>query len=243
MSLQRRCSGPSYLTPLAPQVSGSTDLLKPPMGRGKLGKRRQCPWPCRLFGAIDIDDKPVMTQTIPQAAWWKGLSSSSHEILLKKHSQCLDLIFLCGVFQVTLSPPGVFLPWFSVPRRTARALPLNEWVSRRCRAFTLPHLPSCVALTIRAWSRRTWRWTADQSMARQFTSLWEAAPANVFAVICFASLLCLPSFLVTKDQTEVGSLSRGMILFCYAIPIRSITERPSLFPFSFARNPIGRPCG
>ena len=28
-----------------------------------------------------------------------------------------------------------------------------------------------------------------------------------------------------------------------AIPLRSITERHSLFPFSFARNLIGRPCG
>jgi hypothetical protein len=80
-------------------------------------------------------------------------------------------------------------------------------------------------------------------MVRQFTSLWEAAPANVFAVICFASCICLPSFLVMKDQTEVCSLSRGMLLFCHAIPIRSITERHSLFPFSFARNPIDRPCG
>ena len=51
--------------------------------------------------------------------------------------------------------PGVFLPWFSVTRLTANAFPLKEWVSRRCKAFTLPHLPSCVAFTIRAWSRRT----------------------------------------------------------------------------------------
>jgi hypothetical protein len=49
-------------------------------------------------------------------------------------------------------------------------------------------------------------------MVRQFISLWEAAPANVFAVICFASLICLPSFLVLKDQTEVGSLSCAMMV-------------------------------
>src|SRR5712692_8562505 len=155
----------------------------------------------------------------------------------------MAVVFCPGVFQVSPSTPGVRLPVFSVTRRTARALPLNEWVSRRCSAFTLPHLPSCVALTIRAWSRRTVRWTVDQLMLCQFTSVWEAAPANVFAVICFASLLCLPSFLVLKDQTEVCSLSCRMMLFCHAIPIRSLTERRSLFPFSFARNPLGHPCG
>src|SRR5271157_296868 len=80
-------------------------------------------------------------------------------------------------------------------------------------------------------------------MVRQFTSVWEAAPANVFAVICLASCICLPSFLVRKDQTEVCSLSRGMMLSCDVTPIRPITGRPSLFPFSFARNPIDRPCG
>ena len=30
---------------------------------------------------------------------------------------------------MSLSTPGVVLPWFSVTRLTARALPLNEWVS------------------------------------------------------------------------------------------------------------------
>ena len=63
--------------------------------------------------------------------------------------------FFAGVSQVTPSTPGVVLPWFSVTRRTARALPLNEWVSRCCKALPCPSLPSCVAFTIRAWSRRT----------------------------------------------------------------------------------------
>ncbi len=30
-----------------------------------------------------------------------------------------------------------------------------KWVSRRCRDFTLFHLPAFVACTIRTWSRRT----------------------------------------------------------------------------------------
>ena len=66
--------------------------------------------------------------------------------ILAAVSVCMACAFLSGVSQMSLSTPGVFLPWFSVTRLTARALPLNEWVSRRCKALTLPHLPSCVAL-------------------------------------------------------------------------------------------------
>jgi len=35
-----------------------------------------------------------------------------------------------------------------------------EWVSRCCKARTLPHLLAFVACTIRTWSRRTLRWMA-----------------------------------------------------------------------------------
>src|ERR1700692_2369749 len=73
--------------------------------------------------------------------------------------------FFSGVSQISLSTPGVFLPLVSVTRRTARTLPLYEWVSRRCRARTLPHLLAFVACTIRTWSRRTLRLMARQSMA------------------------------------------------------------------------------
>src|SRR5437762_1184637 len=47
-----------------------------------------------------------------------------------------------GVFQRIWSTPGVLLPGFSVTRFTASALPLNEWVSRCCRACTLALRPS-----------------------------------------------------------------------------------------------------
>ncbi len=67
------------------------------------------------------------------------------------------LIFASGVFQMILSTPGVFLPLFSVTRLTANALPLNEWVSSHCKAFTLLYLPTCVAFTIRVCSRLTCR--------------------------------------------------------------------------------------
>ena len=63
--------------------------------------------------------------------------------------------FFLGVSQISPSSPGVLLPRFSVTLLTANALPLNEWVSKRCRGLTLRHLPSCTAFTIRAWSRRT----------------------------------------------------------------------------------------
>src|SRR5258708_29825903 len=129
---------------------------------------------------------------------------------------------------MSLSTPGVVLPWFSVTRLTARALPLNEWVSKCCKAFTLPHLPSCVALTIRAWSRRTLLWAACQSMSCQpFTISWEAAPAGCSAVICFVSSIGLLSAFVMKDQMEVCPLSRGVILLV-------LNPYPSCYRAAFA---------
>ena len=114
-----------------------------------------------------------------------------------------------GVFQMIRSTPGVCLPWFSVTRRTANALSLNERVSRRCKAFTLPHRPAFVACTIRAWSRRTFVWTTRQSMACQSTVAWEAAPAELCAaVICFASWIGSPCVRVRINPREVGALSR-----------------------------------
>src|SRR2546427_8039699 len=70
-------------------------------------------------------------------------------------NDAIALVFATGVFHVTLSTPGVFLPSFSVTRLTANALPLNEWVSSHCKAFTLLCLPPCVAFTIRVCSRLT----------------------------------------------------------------------------------------
>src|SRR5437879_2429324 len=122
----------------------------------------------------------------------------------------MAVAFLRGVSHITLSTPGVRLPWFSVTRLTARALPLNEWVSNRCKALTLPHLPALVACTIRAWSRLTFRWALAQSMLCQFTEVRGAAPAVVTAVICSASFVRLPSSLVLRDPEEVCSLARGV---------------------------------
>src|SRR5258707_9959452 len=72
-------------------------------------------------------------------------------------NDAIALAFAAGVFHVTLSTPGVFLPLFSVTRFTANARPLNEWVSSHCRAFTLLWRPACTAFTIRVCSPLTWR--------------------------------------------------------------------------------------
>src|SRR5438552_9509097 len=74
--------------------------------------------------------------------------------------------------------------------------PLYEWVSRRCRARTLPHLFAFVACTIRTWSRRTLRWMACQSMAYHSAASLETAPTACAVVICLASYADLPSSLV-----------------------------------------------
>src|SRR5260370_9156291 len=72
-------------------------------------------------------------------------------------NDAIALVFALGVFQVTLSTPGVFLPLFSVTRFTANALPLNEWVRTHSTAFALLCLPASVDFTIRVCSRLTWR--------------------------------------------------------------------------------------
>lgn len=70
---------------------------------------------------------------------------------------------------------------------------------------------SCVAFTIRAWSRPTFWLAVCQSMAFQSTFLYKDAPA-VIAVICFSLSVDLPNSLVMEDHVEVCSLSCGMML-------------------------------
>src|SRR5437868_12728506 len=43
----------------------------------------------------------------------------------------------------------------------------RSWVSRRCRARTLPHLFAFVACTIRTWSRRTLRRSEEHTSELQ----------------------------------------------------------------------------
>src|ERR1700732_1176616 len=113
-------------------------------------------------------------------------------------SACTACIFFSGVSQISWSTPGVFLPLFSVTLRTARTLPLYEWVSRRCKACTLPHLLSFVACTIRTWSRRTLRLMVGQLMAYHSAASRETAPTACAVVICY----CLMSRLVKFSRVK-----------------------------------------
>src|SRR6266849_7729083 len=74
------------------------------------------------------------------------------------------------------------------------------------------------------------------------TMSWEAAPV-CSTVICFASLVGLPCSLVRGDLMEVCPLSRGVMSLGGSTPISSITEEPSLFPYSFTHTSMGLPCG
>jgi hypothetical protein len=47
-----------------------------------------------------------------------------------------------GVDHISLSTPAVRFPVFSVTLFTAKALAKKDVVSSRCKAFTLPALPS-----------------------------------------------------------------------------------------------------
>src|SRR5262245_7712618 len=131
--------------------------------------------------------------------------------------------FFAGVSHTISSTPGVLLPSLVVTRFTANALPLNEWVSRCCKARTLPHRLACTAFTIRAWSLRTCRGTAYQLMACHAVGRSESAPVSVAtAVICLLSLRGWPRSLVIKDQMDVCSLARGVMWPVGSIPIHPI---------------------
>src|SRR5215470_10205948 len=92
--------------------------------------------------------------------------------------------FFSGVFQVSPSIPGVFLPLFSVTRLIAKALALREWVKRRCKALTLPHRLACVAFTIRACSRRTFRYALSHLIVDQISFSPKNAPVYVAIPVC-----------------------------------------------------------
>lgn len=128
--------------------------------------------------------------------------------------------FFCGRSQRTWSTPGVFWPWFSVTRLTARALPLIEWVSRRGQAFPFPHRPSCIALTRRAGSRHTgWRaWCPSSSDPSVLP--WKDAPTGGPVVRCFSSSIVCSRVLIRKDQAEVRPFSRGLFLFFLSLPFQ-----------------------
>src|SRR2546426_6168951 len=113
----------------------------------------------------------------------------------------LDLAL--GVCQITLSTPGVFLPRFSVTRFTAKALAAKEWVSSRCKAFTLPQRPSRVALTMRACSLLTWRSHCGQSSCSQCGALPEDAHMDDSMFIC--DFLLRRFYQLSRHERPAGS--------------------------------------
>jgi len=118
-------------------------------------------------------------------------------------------------------------PRFSVTRLTAKALPLNEWVSSHCRAFALLCLPSCVAFTIRVCSPLTWRWTSAQLMPRHATS--EGAHAHVAAFICFPPVKRVLKTLLWRETLRKSARFR---VECYFNPY------PSDYRMAFAFSSI-----
>ncbi len=90
---------------------------------------------------------------------------------------------------------------------------------------------SGTTFTIRTWSLRT-------------VIRWESAPVSVAtAVICFLSSRGWPNSLVMQDQTDVSTLSRGVMLHRGSTPIHPITGWRSLLPSSSSRTPISLPYG
>jgi hypothetical protein len=63
-----------------------------------LGK---CPLSCCLFGPIDIDQEPAISQTIPESAWRRAERGSGHKILLKEEPECFDAWLIKGSEKTT----------------------------------------------------------------------------------------------------------------------------------------------
>ncbi len=58
------------------------------LGKGSL--------PCRLLGAIDIRDEPVLALTVSESTRWKGLNRLGDEVILKEHAKCLNTRLIQG---------------------------------------------------------------------------------------------------------------------------------------------------
>ena len=160
---------------------------------------------------------------------------------------------LRGCSRVTWSTPGVRWPWFSVTRRTARTLALYEWVSRRCKALTLPHRPCLCRLhdtrlepthdavglvPVDAVPGLTARGKPHQQLLSVPRGVGTSAPSSALPPwsVCHA-LSC------RKTRGKSARLRAGVLLPVGALPIRPITGRPSLAPSSSTRSAVRDPCG
>lgn len=143
-----------------------------------------------------------------------------------------------GVDQIAPSTPGVHLPWFSVTRFTAKALPLSEWMSKRCNAFALRRLPHDTDLQ-----------TPHSSMAVGPVGV-PPIESRAGARVRPKTLLCavlrrgIAVVLVKKDRAEVCPLSRGMMSALHLLNPYPPHYRPAFASSALsARIPISLPYG
>jgi len=171
--------------------------------------------------------------------------------------RCRDAVawsFDRDVDQRTPSTPEVRLPLFSVTHFTARTLPLNEQVSSRCKALTLPQRLASDALTIRACSRFTWRSHCFQSIWSQSVTPAEDAHTGYPAFICV--FLIRRFCLFSRQSRPAGSppalagklacflsvpLQDGFGLFQHPQPVALSAPLTRHFP-QLAGRTTGLPC-
>jgi hypothetical protein len=120
----------------------------------------------------------------------------------RRWSSVIPRAFDTGVDHTTLSTPGVLCPRFSVTRRTANALPLNERVRNLCKAFTLRQFRSFVALAIRICRFRTFPVTLAQSMPCHSIRSAEDADAGLSTRHFLSSNCMLTCCLLEKSQAR-----------------------------------------
>jgi hypothetical protein len=127
-------------------------------------------------------------------------------------SSCTACVFFSGVSQISWSTPGVFLPVFSVTRRTARTLPLYEWSTDvpglvPC-PICVPSSPARYALGVgeRCGGWLASRWHTIPPLCRDRTNSFHCRhlPCLVSRLIKFSRV---------KHQREVSLLSHSVMWF------------------------------
>src|SRR6266568_1146360 len=132
---------------------------------------------------------------------------------------CMAIPLLSGSFQRTLSTPGVFLPWFSVTRRTARDLPLT---GLRCLNDTCLQ-PMHMLIDRLPWDGMPVCRGVGDSTSRAFRRHLQR-PLHRFLK-------------VSRSSTPQGSLP-ACALGDVATHIRPATGRRSLFPTPIPASPL-----
>src|SRR6266568_1171526 len=82
--LQNRRPGSPHLSSFACEIAFRAHLIKTTVRGRMVSCLGKCPLSCCLFGPIDIDQEPAISQTIPESAWRRAERGSGHQILLKE---------------------------------------------------------------------------------------------------------------------------------------------------------------